>query len=414
MTAPVHRRRPSWLKWGQVDAVGAMAWAGLGVVAVVAIAVWTLSQLGWLLLPAAIAVIFGVVAAPIVATLERRGVRRAPATALVFVGLFLVGAGLVVLIVPPFVTQLAKLSAGIPEFIDRAAKALRTFEDRAQVTNPATAELLTSTEEALRNSADGVADRLSDAVFDWVGLTGTVLVAGAIGVVLSFLAVVDLPRYSRPIRPWLDRPGNERLAGVLEQMRRTATGFIRGQMLKALVVWALSAGAYAIAGVPYPIPLGVLTAVGTFIPTFGPLLAGIPAIVISLAAGGTSLAIACLVAIFAVQLFEDYVLVPKIVGSAVEIPPLVVIVSLTLAAGFFGVVGLVLIVPGVAIARDLVRWMFMTDDEVRTNLAVLRAPPDDGGDGVSRPEGRRRRRDPGRKTGRKTSRKTSRKTVPSD
>lgn len=397
MTAPVHRRRPSWLKWGRVDAFGALAWAGLGVVAVVAIAVWALSQLGWLLLPAAIAVIFGVVAAPIVTSLERRGMRRTPATALVFTGLFLVGAGLAVLIVPPFVTQLAKLSAGIPEFLDRAAKAVRTFEDRAEVTNPATAELLTRADTALRNSADGVADRLSAAVFSWVGLSGSVLAAGAIGVVLSFLAVVDLPRYSAPIRPWLDRPGNERLAGVLEQMRRTTTGFIRGQMLKALVVWALAAGAFAIAGVPYPIPLGVLSAVGTFIPTFGPLLAGIPAVVIALASGGTSLAIACLVAIFAVQIFEDYVLVPKIVGNAVDIPPLVVIVSLTLAAGFFGILGLVLIVPGVAVARDLARWVFMTDSEVRTNLAALRAPPEEPGGAVSAPKGRRRLRLPRRR-----------------
>lgn len=390
-TASRHRRSPSWLRWRDVDSTGALAWAGLGVVAVAAISVWALAQLGWLLLPVAIAVIFGVIASPIVTTLERRGVPRTLATVIVFVGLFVIGAGLAVLIVPPFVTQLAKLSTGIPEFLDRAAKAIRTFENRAQVTNPATAELLTQAESALRQSADGFAESLSSSVFDVVGLTGSVLAAAVIGVVLAFLAVVDLPRFSRPVRPWLDRPGHERLAGVLEQMRRTSTGFIRGQMLKALVVWGLSAAAFAIAGVPYPIPLGVLTAVGTFIPSFGPLLAGIPAIVISLATGGTGLAVACLVAIFAVQMIEDYVLVPKIVGNAVEIPPLVVIVSLTIAAGFFGVIGLVLIVPAVAVARDLVRWMFMTDTEVHANLSALRAPPDEGADVKEKKKGRHRR-----------------------
>ena len=357
--------------WGAVESLGSKSWAVLGVAVIVLAAGWGLWLLGWLLYPLIFGVVLGVLAAPLVQVLVNRRLPRLAATIGVFAAIVVGVVAVVWVAVPPFVEQASRLAARFPEYLDSIAESISGFQRRLAGGSPATSNAVESFSEGLREQSLSFADGLSDTFFGVVQTTFQVAVAGLLGAIIAFLAVKDMPAYTAAMRRWLDREGNERLGGALRQMSRTVTGFIRGQLILALLVGVLSGAVLGILGVPFFIPLGAVAAIGDLIPTVGPILAAIPAVVLAFSEGGIWLAVAAAIAFTAVQQLEAYVFVPLIVGKAVDLPALVVIVALTVAGAAFGVIGLLLAVPVVAVARDAVRWFFMTDSEARIEAKKL-------------------------------------------
>jgi len=92
-------------------------------------------------------------------------------------------------------------------------------------------------------------------------------------------------------------------------------------------------------------------------PIIGPIIAAIPAILIGLSIGFPA-AIAAAVLYTAIQQLENNILVPKVMGDAVELHPAVMILALVVGGGLFGIGGAILAAPTVAAGRDLYRYGF--------------------------------------------------------
>ena len=92
-------------------------------------------------------------------------------------------------------------------------------------------------------------------------------------------------------------------------------------------------------------------------PIIGPIIAAVPAILIGLSIGFPA-AIAAVVLYTAIQQLENHVLVPKVMGDAVELHPAVMILALVVGGALFGIGGAILAAPAVAAGRDLYRYGF--------------------------------------------------------
>lgn len=359
------------IRWDVLDRLGRLAWALMGVGLVIVAVGYVASAVGWYLIPVALAVVVGVIAAPVVGVLERRGLSRGLATALAFVGMVFVLSVALWTMVPPFVTQATRLMADVPQFLSDVAADVGTLEERLSVSDPAAAETLHGFQEGLQKRAVGVAERLPYTVFGIVNMSFGFVAAAVIGATLAFIAMKDLPTYSRVVNDWLDRPGRQRLAGALRQMGRTVAAFIRGQLLLAVIIGVMAGTALWLVGVPFPVPLGVVSMIGEMIPTVGPILAAIPAVILAVGEGGAGMAVVAVVALLIVHQVESYLIAPFVVGKVLEMRAFTVIIALTLAGGTFGIVGMVLVIPLLAVIRDGSRWFFMSDDEVRVEAAKL-------------------------------------------
>jgi len=369
-------RRPGRLAsfWAGIDGIGGQAWALVGVAAFVVFVAKVLQLAGMTLLPGAIAVLIGVMVAPLVGLLERRGMNRLGATILVFVGVFVLVGVFVWLIVPPFVSQASRFLSGLPDTLHRIAEVAKSFERRVAVANPAAANAVEGFTRALETRATEFAGSLSDSVVGMVNVTITVVVSGFLGTVVAFLAVKDLPRYVAPCTRWLDRPGRERVSGALRQMKRTGTGFVRGQLILSLLGGVLSAIAFGLLGVPFFLPLAALAAVGRLIPGIGPVIAAVPAVALAWSKGGPVFALVVLILVIALTEGLSMVIGPLIVGQAVEMPALAVMVILLVAGGLIGAGSVIIAVPLVGMIRDGLRWFWMDDAAVATALAEASGP----------------------------------------
>ncbi|GAJ99040.1 LOW QUALITY PROTEIN: membrane protein YrrI [Geomicrobium sp. JCM 19055] len=129
--------------------------------------------------------------------------------------------------------------------------------------------------------------------------------------------------------------------------------YIRGQLLVSICVGVLSVIGLWIAGVPYPIVLGILLGMD-LIPYFGPILGAIPALIIALTVSWQT-ALFALVAILIIQQIEGNVLSPMIVGKSAHLHPLIILFALLLGYEFAGVIGLLVAVPLFVIASEIIK-----------------------------------------------------------
>jgi predicted PurR-regulated permease PerM len=129
--------------------------------------------------------------------------------------------------------------------------------------------------------------------------------------------------------------------------------FVRGELILVAFVATLLSLAFWAIGLPYWVIIGIFAGIVELIPIIGPLAAGFIAIGVGFTVGW-HVALLAGVAVFAVRMLEDYVVVPKVLGHAVGLSPLVVLVSVTALGLLLGGVYVLLAIPLAAIVGTLV------------------------------------------------------------
>jgi predicted PurR-regulated permease PerM len=107
----------------------------------------------------------------------------------------------------------------------------------------------------------------------------------------------------------------------------------------------------------YAILLSIVAGVLELLPIIGPIIAAVPAVLLA-ATAGIEAVVAALVLYTAIQQLENYLLVPKIQGDAVQLHPAAVIFALIIGGSLAGLLGAILALPVIAAFRDVVRYLF--------------------------------------------------------
>ena len=130
--------------------------------------------------------------------------------------------------------------------------------------------------------------------------------------------------------------------------------FIASQFMDAVIVGILVSIALTIMGVKYSVVLGFFIGLFNMIPYFGAIIATVLSAIITIITGGLSQAIWMLIVVIILQQIDANIINPKIVGKSLKISPLLVIFSVTIGGAFFGVLGMFLAVPVIAVVKILV------------------------------------------------------------
>jgi predicted PurR-regulated permease PerM len=140
--------------------------------------------------------------------------------------------------------------------------------------------------------------------------------------------------------------------------------FLRGQFSLMLIIGFIVWIGGTIIGLPGAFALGVIAGLLEIIPNLGPILATIPAIFVALIQGSTvlpvnNLTFTIIVIIFytLVQGMENYLIVPRVLGDAVKIHPLVVIFGVFVGASVGGILGALLAAPVIASGKEIMNYL---------------------------------------------------------
>jgi len=168
----------------------------------------------------------------------------------------------------------------------------------------------------------------------------------------------------------LPRPKRKVVRDTWDLIDLKLGAYVRGQLLLiAAVATVLSLAFWAI-GLPYWILVGVFAGVVEIVPVIGPLTAGAVAIGVGLTVSW-QLALAAGVIVLVVRLLEDYLVIPKVLGDAVGLSPLLVLVSVTAVAILFGGFAVLLAIPLAAVAATLVDVVVLDKDPAEEEVPTV-------------------------------------------
>ncbi len=146
----------------------------------------------------------------------------------------------------------------------------------------------------------------------------------------------------------------------MNEMGRVLRLWFVGQLVRIALMTVCVWVTLYLLGLPGPFVLGLQAGLSNFIPYLGPILAAIPIALVAMPLGGSLLIWA--VAIYTIiQSIEGYVIGPLIQRQAVEIPPAWTLVAIVMLGAMFGVMGIALAMPLVAVGRVAILRFYVED-----------------------------------------------------
>lgn len=339
-------------------AVASWALVGLGIV-LVAFG-WLLGRISGALTPFVIAFILVLVLRGPVNKLQSAGIGRG----LSVLVCYLLGAALLtvlgLLIVPPLARQLTEFARDAPTYYDQIQGFINSaFYEYRSMRIPGGLEVFTDRATA------AIGSRLvvwSQALTKGVLAAGGGAVGFVIDIVLSlvigFFLLRDLPVMREELFRMAGRGRRAEAQTIYVKVITVLGGYLRGQLIIAIVVGVLTTIGLALAGVPYALVIGLVTGVFNIVPYFGPIVGAVLAtlaVAFKVAAGAASpwLFLIALAIVFGVQQLESTFLSPRIMSEQVDLHPVLVIFSLLVGGTLFGFVGLLMAIPLAAVAKGL-------------------------------------------------------------
>lgn len=129
--------------------------------------------------------------------------------------------------------------------------------------------------------------------------------------------------------------------------------YIYSQLVDALIIGVACVITFLIARVPYAALLGIAVGLANLIPYFGAIISGVCVVLICLLSGNLAQAIVVAILILVIQQTDCNLIQPKIIGVNVGIKPIYVLLAITVGGGLFGVPGMILGVPVVAVLKTM-------------------------------------------------------------
>ena len=325
-------------------------WRLMLILAGSAVAAWLLRDvLRAIAMQVLAAVILMLLALPLCRRLEKKcagGISAALSLAVM-----LLGAGLaVVLLFPPAAEQVEALMASLPVLAENLEGSLARLTDWLQARGIDIAPMRESVLGRLTEAAGSLVSRAVSMAASLIGSLSKVL--------LSPLMAFYFLRDRRRIAAWLTLllPVKSRARGVraAREMKRETAAFLRGQLILSLIVGGLTGIALAIVGVPGWLLLGVLMGVLELVPYIGPVIAGVPAVLLALQSGWVK-ALWTVAVLVVIQEVEGAILSPRLVGGATALHPLAVLLLVSAGGMIGGALGMVAAIPLVVSVRGAMR-----------------------------------------------------------
>ena len=321
---------------------------------------WLLHVGASILLPLAFGLLFAIFLYPVDRRIFRRVRIRSLSIALTFLTLLLPLA----IVVGLFSFQLMRIMDSLPSIgdnvlagVQKAVKQVNKLIPQGQL------DVDSFDMEQLSSILSGPASLLRDGLVSSTSL----LVGVAITFIYSFLILYYRKSFKNFVIFQFEKENRSDIRETLREIKNTVQAYVGGLGLVVIILSVLnSLGLWAI-GIQYPIFWGALAGLLAVIPYAGTLLGGLLPFLYALATADHSWQpVAVVVYYLVIQQIEGNLITPKIVGSKVDINPLVAIFSLLFFGSFWGVGGVILALPLISIVRIILSHFASTE-----SLALL-------------------------------------------
>lgn len=179
--------------------------------------------------------------------------------------------------------------------------------------------------------------------------------------VVSIYIAIEIPRLGEYVGRVAQQPGYRHDAErLMQEFGYIWSAYLRGQIILGLVIGVLVGVILGLLGVQNALALGILSGLLEFIPVIGPVIGAAAAVIVAFfqpenvwGLSSLELALATLVIMLVIQQLENNLLVPRIVGDALDLHPLLVMIGVFMGGSIAGILGAILAAPVLATLKLL-------------------------------------------------------------
>lgn len=277
---------------------------------------------------------------------KRRG-SRSVATSISFLIVVIVLSGFIAWVVPPAVRQVANFVKAVPGFVD-------DLQDQDSAVGRFIRD--NNLEDATSNLSDdlsNVVKNSGDTAVSTVSTVGGAIVSGLTVLVLTFMMLVEGPRWIAYARRFLAEDQHDRVNDIVGDMYKVVRGYINGQVTLAFIAAVMLLPAMLILHVPYAGALAAIVFLCGLVPMIGHYVGATLVTLVALIESPVS-AVLILAYYVLYQQIENYVVQPRIQANATNMSPLIVFASVLIGINLGGILGGIVAIPIAGCIRILV------------------------------------------------------------
>lgn len=313
-------------------------------------------KLGRIMLPFLLAVPITYIVKPLAVKLQNRKIPCGVSILLVYLFFLLALAAACVFFFPELVSNTRELLVTLPDIMKKYEELLNGFLSSIQ-TSDWSDDIKGMIFREVQNGIALVQDysammleKAMDVLFDTVDL----FINLTISMVVAYYFIKDASQFKALAYSLVPRRWRNGATDVGIEVNGILSSFIQGQLLTALIVGVMETGGLMLVQVKYPLVLGMIGGLANIIPYFGPYIGAIPAVAVALIQ--SPLKVLWVILVFAVvQQIDNSIISPKIIEGRLGLHPVATILAVLVGGEFFGIVGMLLSVPVMAIIRVLLR-----------------------------------------------------------
>jgi len=303
----------------------------------------------------ALAILLALIFAPFVSFIEGRGFNRLTSTLIVFAVFGLIIYFSLSVIIPKLIYQMNQLIGLLQGF--SLAEEIQSVETVMLHYLPffepgsISARIETFVTSLLMNAAEGITSLLSSVI--------SVIAVLVIVPFITFFLLKDNRKILQGVLQALPNKYFEMSYYILKKVTMRLGLFVRAWIFDATFVGVMIGFGFYFVGIPNALPLGVIAGLGHLIPYFGPVIGGVPAIIVSIVQYGNLSQVPLIVfVVLLTYTFDNGFVQPYVFGKSVDMHPIAIILLIISGGILFGLIGMLLAVPVATVVKTFAKEIF--------------------------------------------------------
>ncbi len=288
---------------------------------------------------------------PLVKKLEKKKIPRIIGSLIVYAVFLIILVVFIRVLIPTVYTQLNELVGNLPSIYGEVKDATnKFFESINSVNGIDLSNVKNNIFTTLESWFNNFATTLPESILGIVTNTFSKIMTIGFGLIIGLYMLFDFDSISKHLLNLVPQKNkneaDELLTSISTEVRKT----VNGTLTVASMVFVGDSIGFTIIGLQYPLLFGLFCGITDLIPYVGPYIGGIAAVIIGFSQS-TFIGIMAIIIVVVVQTIENFILQPLVMSKTMKLHPVTIIIGLLLFEHFFGILGMILATPCIALLK---------------------------------------------------------------
>lgn len=290
------------------------------------------------------ALIISLLLDPAINFLRRLRFPKVLAVILIYLSIFGLLGLIIYLTAPIFIFEVNQLSQNIPDYFEKINPLLKNLGfDIAKNFQDLTVNLISRLQESSASIIRAI------SVF-FGGIASTIMIFA-----FAFYMSLEDKGLEKVLSLLAPTKYEKHISTIFEKSQYKVSGWFGARILACLFVGIVSFIVFFLLGVKYSFTLSLISGVLNFVPFIGPLITGILAFLFVGVSNSWTLAIYIIIALYIIQATENTFITPLLIKKFLDLPPILVLISLLVGGTIFGILGMIFVVPVFGIIYEFLK-----------------------------------------------------------